>query len=80
VRWHKLAAYVAMVGFAEIRADAKFGDAPTILRLFNDPAHAPAEGLSTWDAAYLKALYHTIHSDRTQFLDVGKSMLKEIAP
>lgn len=76
----QLAAYVAMVGLAEIRADAKVGDAPTILRLFSDSAHAPAQGLSTWDAAYLKALYHTDHSGRTQFLDVGKSMLEEIVP
>lgn len=80
ITFDQLAAYVAMVGLAEIRADAKVDDAPTILRLFSDSAHAPAEGLSTWDAAYLKALYHTSHSDRTQFLDVGKSMLEEIVP
>jgi hypothetical protein len=80
ITFDQLAAYVAMVGFAEIRADAKVGDAPTILRLFSDSAHAPAAGMSTWDAAYLKALYHTIHSDRTQFLDVGKTMVEELVP
>jgi hypothetical protein len=75
----QLAAYVAMVGLAEIRADAEVGDAPTILRLFSDSAHAPAQGLSTWDAAYLKALYHTDHSNLTQVSAMGHSMLKEVA-
>jgi hypothetical protein len=77
---NQLAAYIAMVGLAEIRTDPKVGDAPTILRVFSDSAQAPAEGLSAWDSAYLKALYHTSHSGRTQFLDVGKSMVAEIAP
>jgi len=80
ITFDQLAAYIAMVGLAEIRADARVGDAPTILRLFSDSAHAPAEGLSTWDSAYLKALYHTSHSGRTQFLDLGKSMVAEIVP
>lgn len=80
INFEQLAAYVAMVGLAEIRPDARVGDAPTILRLFSDSAHAPAQGLSTWDMAYLKALYHTDHSDRTQVLKMGHSMLKEIAP
>lgn len=80
ITFDQLAAYIAMIGLAEIRADAKVGDAPTILRLFSDSAHAPAQGLSSWDAAYLKALYHTDHSGRTQFLDLGKSMVEEIVP
>jgi len=80
ITFEQLAAYTAMVGLAEIRADTKLGDAPTILRLLSDPAHAPAEGLSTWDTAYLNALYHTNHSDRTQILDMGHWMLKKLAP
>jgi hypothetical protein len=32
----QFAAYIAMVGLAEIRLDAKLGDAPTVLRLFTD--------------------------------------------
>lgn len=80
VTLEQLAAYIAMVGLAQIRVDAKIGDAPTILRLFSDSAHAPAAGLSPWDAAYLKALYHTDHSARTQVLDVGRSMVEEIVP
>lgn len=76
----QLAAYIAMVGLAEIRIDAKLGDAPTILQLFTDTEKAPALGLSTWDTAYLKALYHTEHDDKTQLLALKSSMLKEIAP
>jgi hypothetical protein len=80
VNFGQLAAYVAMVGLAEIRVHAKIGDAPTILRLFTDSANAPALGMSTWDAAYLKALYHTEHDDRTQFLALKASMIKDVAP
>jgi hypothetical protein len=76
----QLAAYVAMVGLAEIRVDAKIGDAPTILHLFTDPANAPALGMSTWDTAYLKALYHTQHDDKTQLLALKASMIEDIAP
>jgi hypothetical protein len=74
----QLAAYISMVGLAEIRIDAKLGDAPTILRLFTDPANAPPLGLSTWDEAYLKALYHTQHEDRTQLLAIKTSIIKEV--
>jgi hypothetical protein len=76
----QLAAYVAMVGLAEIRIDAKLGDGPTILHLFTDPTNVPALGMSPWDAAYLKALYHTQHEDKTQLLALKASMLKEVAP
>ena len=76
----QLAAYIAMVGLAEIRVGAKLGDAPTILRLFTDTANAPALGMSAWDTAYLKALYHTELDDKTQLLALKASMLNEIAP
>jgi hypothetical protein len=69
-----------MVGLAEIRVNAKLGDAPTILRLFTDPSNVPPLGMGTWDAAYLKALYHTQHDDRTQLLALKTSMIKDVAP
>jgi hypothetical protein len=80
INFDQLAAYVAMVGLAEIRIDAKVGDAPTVLRLFTDSANAPALGMTAWDTAYLKALYHTGHDDPTQILALGESMLKDVAP
>ena len=76
----QLAAYIAMVGLAEIRVNAKLGVAPTILRLFTDPTNAPPFGMSAWDEAYLKALYHTQHDERTQLLSLKTSMIKDIAP
>jgi hypothetical protein len=76
----QLAAYISIVGLAEIRIDAKLGDAPTILRLFSDPTNAPALGMSTWDTAYLKALYHTEHDDKTQLLALKTSMTQDVAP
>jgi hypothetical protein len=76
----QLAAYIAMVGLAEIRVDAKLGDAPTILNLFTNSANAPAIGMSTWDTAYLKALYHTQHDDKTQLLALKASMIEDVAP
>jgi hypothetical protein len=76
----QLAAYVALVGLAEIRIDASIGDAPTILRLFTDPTNAPELGMSTWDAAYLKALYHTEHDDKTQLLALKTAMINDLVP
>ena len=76
----QLAAYIAMIGLAQIRLDAKLGDAPTILQLFADPAKAPRLGLSEWDRAYLKGLYSTTSSDISQRLEIGRSMAQEIVP
>jgi hypothetical protein len=76
----QLSAYVAMNGLAEIRTNARVGDAPSILQLFSDPASAPPLGLSPWDTAYLKAIYHTEQIDKTQLLAVKSSVVHELAP
>jgi hypothetical protein len=76
----QLSAYVAMNGLAEIRTHAKVGDAPSILHLFSEPANAPQLGLSPWDAAYLKAIYHTDQTDKTQLLAVKDSVVHDLAP
>jgi hypothetical protein len=76
----QLSAYVAMNGLAEIRTNAKVGDAPSILHLFTEPASAPQLGLSPWDAAYLKAIYHTEQTDKTQLLAVKDSVVHDLAP
>jgi hypothetical protein len=80
ISFGQLSAYVAMNGLAEIRVHAKVGDAPSILHLFTDAASAPPLGLSAWDAAYLKAIYHTQQEDKTQLLAVKASMLEDVAP
>jgi hypothetical protein len=53
----QLADYVAMVGLAEIKSDARLGDAPTILRLFEGAPQAAPAGLTDLDQAFLKSLY-----------------------
>jgi hypothetical protein len=80
ISFGQLSAYVAMNGLAEIQMHAKVGDAPSILRLFSDRASAPALGLSPWDAAYLKAIYHTQQEDKTQLSAVRDSVVNDLAP
>jgi hypothetical protein len=40
----------------------------------------PPPGLSSWDEAFLKALYHTEHLDQHQISAVKTAMVGEIAP
>jgi hypothetical protein len=81
ITFGQLAAYVAMIGLAEIRIDARAADAPSsILQLFATSGKVPPPGLSAWDEAFLKALYHTEHLDQHQIAAVKTAMLGEIAP
>ncbi len=80
VSFGQLADYVAMVGLAEVRLDANVGDAPTILHLFSSSGNAAAPGLSAWDQAFLKALYHTEQTDKAQLSAIKVAVIKQIAP
>jgi hypothetical protein len=81
ITFGQLAAYVAMIGLAEIRIDARAADAPSsILQLFADAGKVPPPGLSAWDEAFLKALYHTEHLDQHQIAAIKTSMIEDIAP
>jgi hypothetical protein len=80
ISFGQLSAYLAMSGLAEIRSHPRVGDAPSILHLFTDPNNVPPLGLSPWDAAYLKAIYHTQQDDKTQLLAVRDSVVNEVAP
>jgi len=55
-------------------------DAPTILQLFSSPETDRPAGLSTWDEAFLKALYHTRHNDKQQLAEMKTAMVQDIAP
>jgi hypothetical protein len=35
--------------------------------------------MSAWDTAYLKALYHTQHDDKTQLLALKAEMINDVA-
>lgn len=80
VTFGQVAAYVAMIGLAEVRLDANMGDAPSILQLFKASRHIPAPGLSSWDQAFLKALYRTRHADPDQLGEIKISVVKDLAP
>ena len=47
----QLSDYIAMVGLAEINLDQTIVAAPSVLRLFSEPAETPLEGMSPWDQA-----------------------------
>jgi len=77
---NQLADYAAMVGLAEIQLDADVGASPTVLRLFSTSDEAKPTGLSAWDTAFLKALYHTSQKTNVQRSAITQSMVRDIAP
>jgi hypothetical protein len=78
VSFGQLAAYVGMVGLAEIKISPAVSSTPSILQLFSDIVPAPT-GLTEWDEAFLKGLYHTDHLDQHQILGVKTSMVDDLA-
>lgn len=80
ISYGQLAAYIALIGLAEIRPDAQSADAPTILHLFSENPSVRPPGLSAWDAAFLKALYRTNHADRHQLEELKTAMFQDIVP
>lgn len=80
ISFGQLAAYVAMVGLAQIKSDAKVSDTPSILQLFSDAGRPAPTGLTQWDQAFLKGLYHTEHLNQQQISAVKTAMIQDIAP
>src|SRR5208337_2809917 len=74
----QFADYVAMVGLAELKSPPHLGDAQTILKLFDGAPDAAQPGLSTWDQAFLKALYLTDPATKVQRNQLGLEMVREI--
>lgn len=79
VSYGQLAAYVGMVALAEIRIDSTVSSAPSILQLFSDIAKPAPAGLTEWDEAFLRGLYHSNHFDQQQILAIKTSMVEDIA-
>jgi hypothetical protein len=79
VSFGQVAAYVAMVGLAQIRPQANVTEAPTILNLFSGSAKAPP-GLTAWDESFLKAVYQTRITDRAQMAEIKTAMVQDVAP
>jgi hypothetical protein len=70
--------YIAMAGLSNVDLDADIGSAPSILRLFVSSPTPPA-GLSAWDAAFIKALYKSDQTSRSQRHDIAERVMNEIS-
>jgi hypothetical protein len=79
VSFGQLAAYISMVGLAQIKVGARVSDTPSILQLFSADGKSAPAGLTEWDQAFLKGLYHTEHLDQRQISEVKTSMIRDIA-
>jgi hypothetical protein len=79
VSFGQVAAYVAMVGLAQIRPQANVSEAPTILNLFDASGKAPP-ALTAWDESFLKAVYHTRITDKAQTAQIKTAMVQDVAP
>jgi hypothetical protein len=75
----QLADYVAMAGLTRVDLDAGLGSAPSILRLFAASRENQPSGLSSWDVAFLKALYQSNQTSRTQRFDIAERMTQDIS-
>jgi hypothetical protein len=75
----RLADYVAMAGLTRVDLDAGLGSAPSILRLFDASTENQPSGLSSWDAAFLKALYQSNQTSRTQRFDIVERVTQDIS-
>ena len=80
VRLGQLVDYAAMVGLADIALDASLGDAPSILRIFDQPPDAQPSGLTHWDEAFLSGLYHSDQATQTQRSQIAVKMSHDILP
>jgi hypothetical protein len=80
VNFGQLASYISMIALAEIRAGADLTDAPSILHLFSRSENERPPGLSTWDEAFLKALYHTDQTDKQQLAEIKTTMIEGLLP
>jgi hypothetical protein len=79
VSFGQVAAYVGMVGLAQIRPEANVAHTPSILNLFAGAGKAPP-GLSAWDESFLKAVYETRITDRGQIAAIKTAMVQNVAP
>jgi hypothetical protein len=75
----QLADYAAMVGLTKIRPNPDLGQAPTVLGLFTASEDARAKGLTTWDQAFLKAIYATTDGTTTEITQIKVRMSEDLA-
>jgi hypothetical protein len=78
--WGQLADYIAMAALTNVDSYSNFADMPSILALFSTAPEARPKGLTDWDSAYLKALYHTDRMSPQQRLLIAQQMARQMDP
>jgi hypothetical protein len=78
-RLDQLADYLVMAGLTNADLDSDLGSAPSILRLFALSGENQPSGLSDWDAAFLKALYQSNQTSRTQRSEIAERVAHDIS-
>jgi hypothetical protein len=71
--------YIALVALAQVRRDPELGNAPSILRLFDETDAARPLALSLWDQAFLKSLYGTDSASVLQLSEIKTRMTGDLA-
>ena len=74
-----LADYVTMAGLTNVNLEADLGSAPSVLRLFSASLEKQSLGLSRWDAAFIKALYHTNQASRTRRFEIAERVVHDLS-
>jgi hypothetical protein len=78
-RLDQLADYLVVAGLTNLDLDADLGSAPSILRLFALSGENQPSGLSSWDAAFLKALYQSNQTSRAQRSEIAERVAHDIS-
>jgi len=74
-----LSDYIAMTALTELDTSTRIDGVPSVLRLFTQNADAPPAGLSAWDRAFLRGLYHSDQRETMQRSVIESAMLRAIA-
>jgi hypothetical protein len=78
IDWGQVTDYIAMAGLTKVDLDADVGDTPSILHLFTASADSSPKGLSDWDQAFLRGLYHSNVFARHQRKIVSHRMVQDL--
>jgi hypothetical protein len=72
--------YVAFNALAQINPNGRTAYYPTILNLFSESSSEPPTGLTSWDLAYLDALYRVRSEDSDRQISAIARRLANVAP
>jgi hypothetical protein len=78
VNFGQLSDYISLLALAEINLDKSHDNVLSILNLFTDKDQTPKDRMSSWDGAFLKALYATRQEDHMQLSEVATTMTKAL--